>query len=129
MVRDTMVPGDHEGTRPWAWWEYESAEARDNDVPEHHQLLLLGVLTEYEVNVLRKWASLSWRHAFPGELTNEQKVQALKEHASFLESFPRATRVEPEQWERTKERCLRELASYFATQPEEVAAMLAAVEW
>jgi len=68
-VRDDMV-GDSEGQRPAGWWLYESPEPRDCGEPQHRQLARLGELTEYERNVLRKWAAVHPVY----ELTTEGEV-------------------------------------------------------
>ena len=46
--RDEMLQRSSAGRRPWAWWQFDSPEPRDEGIPEADQLARLGLLTESE---------------------------------------------------------------------------------
>lgn len=53
--REDILRAVNKTTRPWAWWEYECAEDREDD--EIAQLKRLGEYTEEELALLAKWAA------------------------------------------------------------------------
>ena len=49
--------GHWPGCRPWVWWEIDSPEPRNPELPEVEQLDRLGVLTEEELRMLERDAN------------------------------------------------------------------------
>jgi hypothetical protein len=58
-LRDQVMEGYsdlHPGKRPWAWWQFESSESRDETISEMEQLDRRGLLTGSELEKLREQA-------------------------------------------------------------------------
>lgn len=46
--REEILAESRAGHRPWAWWEYDAPEARDESQAEEDQLIAMGVVDDDE---------------------------------------------------------------------------------